>query len=485
MGVPSNIILPFVGVEFDNSGASTNPGVLNIQALIFGQKTAAGTGTKDTIIKVNTAAEVGILGGMGSQIHQMSKKFRANNKTTDLYVYMLDDAAESTAAAYTITVTAATPVAGEIAIMVDGYRVPVSVIATDTATAIAAKIVTALTLRESDLPITSISNAEGVVSFSAKNKGTVANGLDVRFNYYDGEAMPSGVTAVFAVATPGATDPALATMITNLGDNWFHVIAGPYTDSTNLGAIEDELADRAGPVRQIDGVYVCAKKDTDADLITFATASGRNSQYVAAIACNKFPNAAYEIAAAAAGKFAGSIQNDAAKPLHRMELVGILPPVRSERAILTARNSLAQNGMCTLTTSNGVQTEACITMYLKNSAGVPDTSYKQLNYVFTLMVLRWRFIQMVLLKYPRAKLADTSANIGPGQQIITPAIGKALAVTWAEDAERDGLIENMDSFKASVICQRDPANRNKLNWILPPDLMNQLINGSADMAFIE
>ena len=111
MGVPSNIILPFVGVEFNNSGASTNPGVLNIQALIFGQKTASGTGTKDTIIKVNTAAEVGILGGMGSQIHQMAKKFRSNNKTTDLYVYMLDDAAASTAAAYTITVTASSPVA--------------------------------------------------------------------------------------------------------------------------------------------------------------------------------------------------------------------------------------------------------------------------------------------------------------------------------------------------------------------------------------
>ena len=92
---------------------------------------------------------------------------------------------------------------------------------------------------------------------------------------------------------------------------------------------------------------------------------------------------------------------------------------------------------------------------------------------------------MVLLKYPRAKLADTSANIGPGQQIITPAIGKALAITWAEDAERDGLIENITRFKAAVTCYRDPNNRNKLIWGLPPDLMNQLITGSADMGFIE
>ena len=484
MGVPSNIIVPFVGVEFDNSRASKGPAVLNFQTLIFGQKTSAGSGTAGRAIKVNTADEVGRLAGFGSQIHQIAKSYFKNNKITDTYIFMLEDASSAVAAAFELSVTASAVKAGEVDIYIDGYRVPVAIAAGETATEIATKIAVALNDVEGYLPITNIAATASKVTFKAKNKGTVANGTDIRFNYYDGEIMPDGLDIDVATTTPGAMDPTVTSMLANLGEEWYQVLVGPYTDSANLDEIETELLDRAGVIRQIDGVYITARKGSDGDLIAYSTATGRNCQYVITAAVEDYPNAVGQIAGAIAGAFAASASNDAAKPLHRIALEGILPPVKEDRKKIINRNSLALKGLMTLDPGNGVQTEACVTMYLKNSAGAVDTSYQQANAIFTLMVLRFRFRNAILAKYAHAKLADNADNIGPNQQIITPAIGKAEAILWFRQAERDGLVENFDQFKREVVCIRDTSNRYRLNWILPPDLMNQFIVGSADMQFI-
>lgn len=484
MGVPSNFIVPFVGVEFDNSRASKGPAVLNFQTLIFGQKTAAGSGTAGQVMKVNTADDVGRLAGFGSQIHQIAKSYFKNNKITDTFIYMLEDASGSAAAEFEIEVTATSAKAGEIDIYIDGYRIPVGVSLGDTATAIATKIAAAMNEVEGYLPVTTITATTNTVAFKAKNKGTVGNGTDIRFNYYDGEVMPEGVECVASTTTQGTVDPSVADMLVDLGEEWYQVFVGPYTDSTNLDLIETELLDRAGVIRQIDGVYIAARKGADNDLISYATATGRNCQYVITAAVEDYPNHVGQIAGAIAGAFAASASNDAAKPLHRIALEGILPPVKEDRKKIVNRNSLALKGLMTLDPGNGVQTEACVTMYLKNSAGAVDTSYQQANAMFTLMVLRFRFRNSILAKYARAKLADNADNIGPGQQIITPAIGKAEAILWFRQAEFDGLVENFDQFKNEVVCIRDTSNRNRLNWILPPDLMNQFIVGSADMQFI-
>lgn len=484
MGVPSNFIVPFVGVEFDNSRASKGPAVLNFQTLIFGQKTAAGSGTAGQALKVNTADDVGRLSGFGSQVHQIAKAYFKTNKITDTFIYMLEDAATAVATVFELEVTATAAKAGEIDLYIDGYRVPVAVAIDDTSAEIATKIAAALNDVEGFLPVTAISATTNVVTFSAKNKGTVGNGTDIRFSYYDGEVLPEGVEIDVSIATPGTVDPTVEPMLAAIGEEWYQVLVGPYTDAANIDLIETELVDRASVIRQIDGLYIAARKGSDSELISYATATGRNCQFVVTAAVQDYPNSVSQIAGAIAGAFAASASNDAAKPLHRIALEGILPPVKEDRKKIVNRNSLALNGLMTLDPGNGVQTEACVTMYLKNSAGASDTSYQQANAIFTLMVLRYRFRTAILSKYARAKLADNADNIGPGQQIITPAIGKAEAILWFRQAEFDGLVENFDQFKSEVVCIRSASNRNRLEWILPPDLMNQFIVGSADMQFL-
>ena len=481
-GVPSNIMVPFMGVEFDNSAAFT-PGSLNVQTLLIAQKTSAGTGTAGTTVRCASEAEARLIGGAGSQIHLMAKSYFLNNSTQTLFVHVLDDESGSVAMAGAITLTATNALAGELCTYIDGVRISVAVAASDTPTLIGDKLVAALTAKADQLPIGTFLNTSGVVSFAALNKGTVANGIDVRFNYNDGEYFPSGVGATFAITTPGATDPDMADVIAVLGEEWYNVWVAPYTDATNLELIEVELASRFGSVRQNDGVYISAKKDTDANLIAFATNSARNSPHVCIAGAYKFPSSVGTIAAAIAGQFAYSLAEDAARPLHRSLLNGVLAPRKEERATLMSRNSLASNGIMTLNPDLGVQTDACVTMYLKNAAGASDTSYQQVNTLFTLMVLRYRFRQRILGRYPKAKLADSVVRLRSGQQVITPEIGKMEAIGWFLEAEADGLVEGYVQFKESVICERDPANRNRLNWLLTPDLMNQLIVGSAVLQF--
>lgn len=483
MGVPSNYISPFVGVEIDSSRAFQGPSTLRYQALLFGQKTD-GTLATDTITRVFGADEVGVLAGLGSQVHQMAKKYFANNMTTDTYICLLDDAGGASKAVNTYTITGDATIAGEIQIYIDGRRISTAVAVGDSANTIAANLAAAIQLVQSELSVVA-TVATNVITLTAKNAGTVGNSLDVRETYNDADVIPEGVNVSITQTTPGAVDPDISTVIAAMGDQWFNVITSPYSDTTSLGLMETELDSRFGVERQIDGMYYIAKKDTVNNMISFATAAGRNNKSVILVDCEKYPNAPYEIAAAIAGQTAASAQDDPAVPLHRLDLVGILAPLVPDRRILQELNTLALNGVATIKTSpNGVQTYNTVTMYLKNSSGAPDIAYQFQNTLFILMLLRYQFRVRIETKYARSKLADSVERLRPGQSVITPSVGKAEAVALASEWVELGYVEDLDQFKADVICQRSTTNPNRLEWILPPDLINQFIVGSADLQFI-
>lgn len=37
-----------------------------------------------------------------------------------------------------------------------------------------------------------------------------------------------------------------------------------------------------------------------------------------------------------------------------------------------------------------------------------------------------------------------------------------------------GLVENIDSFKANLVAERNAGDQNRLDVLMPPDLVNQL-----------
>lgn len=338
---------------------------------------------------------------------------------------------------------------------------------------------------DTDLPAyASVSGA--VVTVRARNRGPQGNDIDLRFNYADGEATPAGVDCSISGMASGATAPTLTSLIASLGDAWFQVIAHPYTDSTSLTALETEMASRFGPLRMIDGVLFTSAAGSVSTLATLGnTRNSKSSSILSQPGANPLtPPVEYAAAKAAVIAFEAAV--DPALPLQTLPVVGVLPPAETDLFTLQERDSLLYDGISTSRVGDGggVVIERVITTYKTNGAGAPDVSYLDVTTMLTLLYLRYSARAKILTDFPRHKLMDDGQRVGAGQRIVTPQLAKASMVAWFRQMQERGLVENLEQFKTDLVVERDTGDRNRLNFILPPDLANQFMVGAVDLQFI-
>ncbi len=335
---------------------------------------------------------------------------------------------------------------------------------------------------ETDLPLhASVSGSVVTVHFN--HQGDVGDELDLRYNYRTEQALPAGVTLTVGDMANGTANPSLTAAISALGDTWFHVIANPYTDSTSLTAIEAELADRFGSSRMIDGIAIAAKDDTIGALGTLG--DSRNSPHSVIVEATAEPVPSYEKAAQVAAQVALEGAADPARPFHTLPLPGLLAPDETDKLTQAERNTLLYDGISTTKADFGgnVVIERLITTYKTNAVGADDTSYLRLETMLTLMYLRYSLRQRFLTKHPRSKLADDNTRPAPGQAILTPKVAKAECVAWFQQMQELKLVENLDQFKADLVVQRSSTDPDRLEFLVPPDLINQFVVGAASLQF--
>lgn len=485
--VPSNLRVPFVAVEVDNSRAQQGPALLAYRALLIGQKIASGTATANSRHRVTSADQVATLAGRGSQLHRNAKAYFANNGFTETWIGVLEDNGAGVVAMGTLTVTGPATADGTLSLYVAGELVQVAVTSGDTATDVAAAIVAAITAA-ADLPVTAAVGglgSEHIVTVTARNKGTAGNDVNLRLNYLDSEATPAGIAVAIVAMASGATNPVLTTLLAALGDTWYQIIAHPYTDATSLTALEAELADRYGPMRMIPGVAIASAAGSVSTLGSLGDT--RNSPHSVLLsqpgASPMTPPA--EFAAAVAGVVAFQAPADPARPLQTLEIKGVVAPAEADYFTLQERNLLLFDGVGTTKVSGGqVQIERLVTTYQTNAAGSVDTSYLDATTLLTLIYLRYSFRTRIQTRFPRVKLANDGARLGPGQAVITPLIGKGEALNWFRDMEALGLVENFDQFKTDLVVERNALDPNRLDFKLSPDLINQLIVGAVNVSFL-
>ena len=483
--VPTSFRVPFLAAEFDTSRAQQGPAILAYAGLLVGQKLSTGTATADTVVRCTGVGDAITKAGRGSMLHRMSKAWFAVNKSTPLYLGVLADNGAGVAATGTIVFTAASTAAGTLSLYLGGELVQVAVAAGDATTALATNTAAAINANL-DLPVTA-SVAASTVTITFRHKGLVGNAYDVRVNYRDDEKLPAGVAltinAVGSVVA-GTTNPSLANLIAAMADLWFHIWAHPYTDATSLAAIEAELVSRAGPLRMIDGLAISAAAGNLATLL--ALGASRNGPYSTIFAQ---PGASpltppMEFAAEAAGLVALHGAADPARPFQTLAFVRAMPTLESDQWSLEERNQLLFSGIATTKrTTTGVQLERVITTYRTAPSGETDTSLLDATSVLTLMYLRFSWRQRMLTRYPRHKLASDGTRFSSGQQIITPKIGKAEALLWFREMEGAGLVEGFDQFKRDLVVERNATDPNRLDFLLPPDLINQLIFVGTQIQF--
>jgi phage tail sheath gpL-like len=143
--------------------------------------------------------------------------------------------------------------------------------------------------------------------------------------------------------------------------------------------------------------------------------------------------------------------------------------------LLTERQSLLNYGIATSFVSGGqLRVERAITTYQKNTWGQSDPSYLDSETLHQLTEITRRLRNRITQKYPRHKLANDGTRFGAGQAIVTPSVIRGELLAEYSDMEQLGLVENATLFNKYLIVERDSGNPNRINVLLPPDLVNQL-----------
>ena len=481
--VPADALVPFTYVEIDPARAGRTGAAF--RTLLIGQRLAAGTVAAGVPVPVGGAVNARSQFGAGSMLAIMAEAFRRQNPTGQLWAVGLDDGSGATQGTTTITVGSAATSAGTIALYIAGRRIPVALSGATATAAIATAINTAIVAAGGGtngvLPVSS-AVAASVVTLTARNGGA-AGDVDVRHSYQPDEGLPAGVALAIAVGTAGATDPDISTALDAAEDELFNVIGHPYNTDAAMTTLEAELGARWGPTRQHDGVAFTAYRGTAAAATTYGNA--RNSPYSSVMGISTSPSSVVQWAGAIAGQVALSAAADPALPFQTLPLRGILPAVLAARFSHAERETLLSDGIATHTIDRTgvVSLERMVTTYQTAAGGVADTAYRDVNTLFTVSFLRASFRQRFSTKFARYKLANDGTRFGPGQRVVTPSTARAEAIGLFRQWEGAGLVENADAFKEALVVERNAGDPNRLDFLLPPDLVNQLRVVAATISF--
>ncbi len=481
--VPRDIRVPFVYVEFDNSRAVQGPSIQPYRNLVIGQRLSTGSQAALEPVRVTSTVQAQTLFGSGSMLADMLEGLFANNKVTETWAVALDDATSSTAASGSITV-GGTVTAGTVTLYIGGERISVGVSQGQTPSKVATAIAAAINDADGAVSAAVAESNNKQVTLTARHKGVCGNQIDLRHSYFDGETLPTGLTLTISSMTGGTGNPDIGTVWPVIGDTHYNVIATPYTDGASLASLETELADRFGPLRQIEALAFAGAAGSFNDLATLGAT--RNSPYVSIMGAGQSPTPPWVWAAAVAGLVAEHGNIDPARPFQTLPIKGVLAAKNKDRMSLRENNLLLKDGISThaVGPDGAVTVQRLITTYQTNAQGAEDISYLDINTPLTLGYLRYDFRNLILRKYPRHKLADDGTRFGPGQAVITPKVGKAEAVARYRVWEELGLVENGDRFKDELICERNLSDPNRLDWMLPPDLVNQFRVAGAQIGFL-
>ena len=501
--IPADNLVPMFMTEFDNSNAAKG-GAMPWKNLLIGQALSGNTNT-GTLKQITSDEQADALYGAGSQIARMIRAFRKNTRNSELWALAVADgttAAEGSIAVSFSGSASVAPKSGAIRLMIGGQSVNADVVAGKTAIQVASAIVEAIN-ENPQLPVTAnnivSTSPTATVTLTAKNGGTCGQGIDIRYNHYQGQELPDGVVLTVVNMNGGGSDTSYETagVGTIIRGTWFNAIVTGSDDVANVAYIKGLLDDRWQATVQQTGVLFFSLNgcvvDDDPD-VYYGTASldalktrgnALNSQVIVLPSLPETPTPGFEVAAAVLGCIAPKALNDPAQPLSNWPVAGIVAPRETDREDLEGNNALLKAGCALLTCGNDgtVYLKRTVTTYKQNPSGAKDTSYQQLEKVFTLSFLRWDWNNYLAGRYPHAKLADDGTDFGPGQVIMTPKLGEAELLGRYEYWISKGLVQDYATFKANLVVTRDPDDDTALQFLIPADLIDQFFIGKSKIQF--
>ena len=470
--IPANVRVPLFYAEVDNSMANT--ATTSYKSLLIGQKLSTGTAAADVPVFVSSVAKAKTLFGRGSELALAVEAYKAVDASGELWV--IPASVTGANASCSVTVAGLALASGAVSLYIGGKRVQVSVAQGASALTVATDLAAAINAN-SDLPV----SAEVVapedeeeestsvdVTVTAKGAGVYGNDILLQSNYLgtlNGEENVLGITVTTGTMTGGTGSIDYTAALATVSAEAYQFIGIADADTTALDAVKVDMNDTSGRwsyARMQFGHVFTAKRGEAKALMTFG--NSRNDQHASVFGVEpNNPNPVWVIGASALARASVFYRNDPARPLQTGVLVGLTVPNVADRFNFNDRQALLSNGIATLTVGgSNVMIERAITTYLDSAT------------LYTIAYIIGALKTAITSKYARHKLANDGTRYGPGQAIVTPKVIKSELIAQYGKLEALGLVENAELFAKYLVVERNANDVNRIDVLLPPDIVNQL-----------
>lgn len=473
--IPENNRSPAVFAEFDPLGA---PGAQQHHILVIGHRLATGSVAALVPTLVTGQTEGDGLFGAGSMLARMLRAVKAVNRNARVTAIGVAEPAGAKSAG-TFTITGPATADGVLAVYIGGERVEAQVSNGDTADEVATALANAINAT-TQLPVTAAAVA-AVVTLTCRWNGASGDDIDLAVNLRDTDELPAGVGAAVVAMAAGAGVPDLAAVVAALEEVKYDTIVSGWNDDASLDALEAEVERRWTADVALDGHVFCALRGDVAAMSTFGSA--RNSPASTVMGAGTSPTPSWIWAAQVAARDAGVA--DPGVPRFGLTLPDVLPPPVDARIDHAERNVLLFDGISTHRVDSGgrVIIDRLITTFQSNALGEPDTTWLAVTTRRTASFLRSSWVALIAAKYSGYKLADDGTQFAPGVKVITPSVLEGEALAWFRAREREGHVEGFEAFRTALVSERNAGDPTRLDTLLAPNLVNELVTIATKFAF--
>lgn len=475
--IPPNLRVPLFWAEFD----ATQAGYLQTPSAscLIGYALASSACTREKPLLVSGVDQAIALFGQGSMLADMVAIYRLNDPVGILYCVAVPEPASGTSATGSITFAGTAVAAGTVGVYIGGRRYPIGVGTTSTPSDLATALVAAITTDPTSQ--VSATATTGAVTLTAHHVGSYANGLNVALNLRGiagGEWTPTGLSIAIGAIAGGTGDSDVTASLAALADAEYDYVGIGFCDGATLDDVQVAFGEQSGRWAwnvELYGHAFTAKFGTAAELETFGKT--RNDPHCSVLGYpTATPSPSWEYCAALTGEAAVGLRADPARPLQTLPLVGLMFAPPGTRFPVQDRQALLYSGIatCTAGADGSPHIERSITTYQKNQFNQSDPSWLDVQTPATLQFIVRTLRNAITTKFPRHKLANDGTRFGAGQAIVTPGIIRDELIAQYRMLEAQGLCENMEAFKKALIVERNATDPNRVDVLLPPDLVNQL-----------
>ena len=296
---------------------------------------------------------------------------------------------------------------------------------------------------------------QGSLKLTARSKGAIGNEISLAC-----DMGASGLAGSITAMTNGAQNADIAAALDKVAGKHYHIIVSPFNDVPNAKALSQHITQVSNAIEQRGCIGVMGLRGTmpQGASLTAQLNDGR-------ITCAWYKGADEACGIIAAGYAAVlAFEEDPARPLNTLEIKGLDITPDAQWPLFNECNNALYNGLTPLTIVAGkVQIMRAVSTYTKSAANVDDPALLDITTIRTLDYTRRAIKERIALRFPRDKLSDR----------LLPKL-KSEILDVLLKLEQAEIIENAEANKGKLIVSRSLQDANRVNAVIPADVVNGL-----------